>query len=89
MTIEVPLPEQVGGRLLKALMSRSTSDRQSNAPVPAQDLVHRRDRGRTHPFALKAVRELARSPGRMGIAQGKKALLDQVVSLSRAPMGTA
>src|ERR1041384_359353 len=68
MTLEVHLPEQVRRGFLKPLMDRSAADRPHNAPIPAQDLMHRRDRGHAHPVALKAVRKLARSPGGMRIA---------------------
>src|SRR6185312_11692337 len=40
-----------------------------HAIVPAQDLVHRRYRWNGLPVALQAMRNLARSPGRVGIAQ--------------------
>src|SRR4029077_10901100 len=88
MTLEVHLPEQVRGGLLEALMGSCATDWHDNAVVPAQDLVHGRDRRRAHPVALKTVRNLARSPGRMRVAQRQNALLDKAIRLLRARMGT-
>src|SRR5207237_7960489 len=48
-----------------------------HAIVPAQDLVHRRYRRHRLPVALQAIRNLARSPGRVGIAQCHDLLLDR------------
>src|SRR5215212_7916118 len=77
VTLEVHLPKLVGLGPLKAQMSCSTAQRGNNPAMPAQDLVHRRMRRTDHPFALQAMRDLARAPGRMGIAPRQNALLNR------------
>jgi hypothetical protein len=66
--LEVHLPEQIGGGLLKALVSCRTAGRGNDTTVATQDLVHRRIGGTCHAITFEAAHDLARSPGRMSIA---------------------
>src|SRR5436190_17506727 len=78
MSLEVHLPELVGRLLLEADVGLSRPARRlAHAIVAAQDLVRRRYCRHRLPVALQAMRNLARSPRRMGIAQSHDLLLNR------------
>src|SRR5581483_1055146 len=78
VSLEVHLPELIGSFLLEANVWLSGRARRLAHPiVSAQDLVHRRYRRHGLPVALQAMRELARSPGRVGIAQRHNLVFDR------------
>src|SRR5262245_35044042 len=87
VSLEVHLPELVGRFLLEANVRLSRRARRlRHATVPAQDLVHRRYRRHGLPVALQAMCNLARSPGRVGIAQSHDPLLDRSCGAIRTVM---
>src|SRR5262245_21415415 len=86
--LEVHLPEQVRRRLLKSLQRRRSSGRRDDATIPAQDLVHRRHRRRFQSPAFQATGDLARAPGRMGVAHCKNLCLSRPSPPRRACVGT-
>ena len=86
VALEVHLPEQIGRRLLKTLVRRSTALGRNHPAMPAQDLVHRRMRRTGNPLALQAAHDLARSPGRVFVAHRHNPLLDRRRGALRARM---
>src|SRR4051812_1908389 len=85
--LEVHLPELIGRILLEARVRLSRRARGLRHPiVPAQDFVHRRYRRNGLPVALQAMRDLARSPGRVSIAQRDDLLLGRSCRALRTVM---
>ena len=88
MALEVHLPEQVRCRHLKAQAGGRSTGRRNDPAMPAQHLMHRRRDRTGQPIALQTAGNLARSPGRMGVAHRKNALLDRRCGPRRAQMRT-
>jgi len=76
VTLEVHLPQKVGRGLLKARMGPAAARRWNDPAVPPQDVVHRRAHRTSKPLALKTAHDLARTPGRMGVADHQHLSLD-------------
>src|SRR4029079_7196082 len=89
MTLKVHLPKLVGLSHLEAQVSPGATRWRDDPSMPAQDGMHRRVRRASDAVALKAARDLARAPGRMGIAHRQDALLDPPLGSCRARMRTA
>src|SRR5579871_6205000 len=89
MALEVHLPKLIGCLLFESREGLSSCWRRlRDAIVPAQDLVNRRYSRNSVPVALEAMRDLPRSPGRMGIAQCDNPLLNASRGTLRAVMGS-
>src|SRR4029077_5905631 len=85
VSLEVHLPELIGCLLLEADVGLSRPARVlADALVAAQHLMRRRYCRHRLPVALQAMRNLARSPSRMGIAQSHNLLLNRSRSAIRA-----
>src|SRR6185312_16709168 len=82
-TLEVHLPEKIGGGLFEPLLRRCAVSRRNDAAVTGKNGMHSRYRRRFHALAFQASRNLARAPGRMGIANRK----DDRFDLCRRPGG--
>ena len=85
---KVHLPQQFRRSLLKSLLRHSASQWINDATMPAENLVHRRDRRLCHPFACETALDLARTPRRMRIAHRHNALFDRLLRSSRARVRT-
>jgi hypothetical protein len=87
--LEVHLPQQVRRLLLEALEGSWRAGRCNYPAVPPQNLMNGGNRRCVRSRALKAPRNLARAPRRMGIAHGENTLFNSSVGPQRNRMGTA
>jgi hypothetical protein len=87
--LEIHLPQQVRRRHLETLACHRAAQRRLDTIRPAQDLMHRRDRRRAQALAFQAARNLASSPGRMGVAYPNNPPLDRALGLPGARTRTA
>lgn len=81
--LEVHLPQQVRRRLLEALVAVARLRGLRDPVVTLQNAVNRRDRRRRDPVALETAGDLARTPGRIGVANPK----NRVLKRGRRPLG--
>src|SRR5580692_2132855 len=85
--LEVHLPKLIGHILLEACVGLSRRARRLRHPiVTAQNLVHGRYRRNGLPVALETMRELARSPGWVSIAQRDDLMLGRSCGALRTVM---
>lgn len=86
MAFEVHLPEQIGCRLLKALLRHRSATWRNDPIVSAQDLVHCRMRRTGLPLPFEAMRNLASSPRRVSVPHRQNVSFDRRGGPQRARM---